>query len=404
MPSVSGKVSWGREGQQNERDMAKKNTFHVRLTGSGDWEVRVEGGSNASSTHLTQGAAVTRARELAKEAVDGKVVIHRRDGAIKRELTYGLDPRTTTEPASSKFKRCYISAPPGTNVSPLRHVLEERGVTCVDQGDLKSGVSLLRELEAQIGRSDFVCAVVPSASEYESVLFEMGVARGKGRPMLVFVDFGVYLPHLLREVPYSRARLEDSSAIEAHIGAFLEHSDEDVARGTSEEDTAASVARTKRVDTSSAALALMAFEAGNPTNLENVVRELFRDAGMVTSASLETVNEGRGDASRPDLTLWVDELQDFLGNPVLIEVKYGVLSATHIEAAEEQLRHYVREVHGQSGLLVYFDKDGKQFAHFSGRWPLIIRMSLRELMDALEKGQLAQSLASIRNRAVHGRN
>lgn len=122
---------------------------------------------------------------------------------------------------------------------------------------------------------------------------------------------------------------------------------------------------------------------------------------MVTSEPLVQGTGEPGNTLRPDLALWIDKLQDFLGNPILVEVKYGFLDARIIETAEEHLRHYVLGIQGQSGLLIYFDKSGKRFSPFSGRWPLIIRMSLRELMEALERGQLAQILASIRNRTVH---
>jgi len=386
---------------QSEKDMAKRNSFHVRPTDPDSWEVRVEGGLRASSTHLSQDEAVARASELARQAVNGKVVIHGRDGRIRQESSYGPDRHTSTGATFSKFKTCYISAPPSTNISSLRRALEERSIAYTDQGDLRPGVPLLQEIERAINRSDFLCAVVPKATNHESVLFEMGMARGKKRPILIFVDFGIDLPYFLQGVPYSRAGLEDKAAIEDHLDAFLEHSGADIVHGTRERYRSTYVEQSKRVDTSWAALALMTLEAGDPAVLESVVGRLFQEAGMVTSEySMRGTGEQRR-TLRPDLALWIDELQDFLGNPIPVEVKYGSLSARQIETVEDQLRRYILEIHSQSGLLVYLDKGEKQFPPFSGRWPLIIRLSLRELIEALEQGKLVHTLASIRNQAVH---
>lgn len=72
--------------------MADRKTYHVTADGEGGWRVKAEGASRASSTHDNKVDAVQNAKDLAKSQPLGQVVIHRGDGKIQTEHTYGKDP------------------------------------------------------------------------------------------------------------------------------------------------------------------------------------------------------------------------------------------------------------------------------------------------------------------------
>ena len=55
------------------------------------WAVVGEGNSRDTSVHPTQGAAIERAREIAKNN-RSEVVIHGMDGKIRDKDSYGNDP------------------------------------------------------------------------------------------------------------------------------------------------------------------------------------------------------------------------------------------------------------------------------------------------------------------------
>jgi hypothetical protein len=68
--------------------------YHV--TPSGDaWRVQRIRARRADSIHALKVDAVRRAKELAMRGALGEVRVHRRDGEIQREWTYGKDPRRT---------------------------------------------------------------------------------------------------------------------------------------------------------------------------------------------------------------------------------------------------------------------------------------------------------------------
>ncbi len=69
-----------------------RKSFHVVKSPGRGWSVKAAGGKKASSTHTTQAAAQKAATKQAKSASKGQVVIHRSNGQIRTEHTYGSDP------------------------------------------------------------------------------------------------------------------------------------------------------------------------------------------------------------------------------------------------------------------------------------------------------------------------
>ena len=72
--------------------MSRRTKEHVTPRPGGNWAVKKEGAERADSIHEQKVDAVERAKELAKNAPLGQVIIHKKDGTIQTEYTYGKDP------------------------------------------------------------------------------------------------------------------------------------------------------------------------------------------------------------------------------------------------------------------------------------------------------------------------
>ena len=75
--------------------MAARTVYHVTPYANG-WTLNLEGrdedkGQLGAWDHKDM--AVARAKELAKDAPLGQVIVHGEDGRIQDEFTYGDDPR-----------------------------------------------------------------------------------------------------------------------------------------------------------------------------------------------------------------------------------------------------------------------------------------------------------------------
>jgi hypothetical protein len=73
--------------------MAERKVYHVNPSGR-SWKVEREGGSRPEAVSEDKDQAIERARELATSGELGQVIIHRQDGTIEKEYTYGKDPRS----------------------------------------------------------------------------------------------------------------------------------------------------------------------------------------------------------------------------------------------------------------------------------------------------------------------
>jgi hypothetical protein len=71
--------------------MNKRQTFHVTPTKAG-WNVKREGAQRSAKTFDTKQDAVDFGRETAKNQPLGQLIIHKKDGTIQEERTYGKDP------------------------------------------------------------------------------------------------------------------------------------------------------------------------------------------------------------------------------------------------------------------------------------------------------------------------
>ena len=70
-----------------------RKSYHVVPLEKGGWAVKLEGAKSPSAKLDKKPEAVTRAKELAKKAKLGQVIVHKLDGKIQAEYTYGDDPK-----------------------------------------------------------------------------------------------------------------------------------------------------------------------------------------------------------------------------------------------------------------------------------------------------------------------
>ena len=70
--------------------MPKRERYHVTKK-DGDWKVKKEGAERASGRHVTQAKAIEQGRRLASQD-KGQLLIHKANGRIREERTYGADP------------------------------------------------------------------------------------------------------------------------------------------------------------------------------------------------------------------------------------------------------------------------------------------------------------------------
>lgn len=74
--------------------MPKRERFHVTHSQRGqNWQVKREGRSGTAAEAETKEEAVSLGRDMARRMQNSQLIVHRLDGRIQTEYTYGNDPR-----------------------------------------------------------------------------------------------------------------------------------------------------------------------------------------------------------------------------------------------------------------------------------------------------------------------
>lgn len=74
--------------------MIKRATFHVVPAMDG-WVIKKNGIKKFLKNFTKKDSAIKFAKRLAKHAKLGQLIIHKKNGRIQTEYTYGADPRRT---------------------------------------------------------------------------------------------------------------------------------------------------------------------------------------------------------------------------------------------------------------------------------------------------------------------
>lgn len=72
--------------------MSQRATYHMTKRPDGRWQTKATGASRAAAVADPKAAVVDRARGLAKAQTRGQLVIHKANGQVQTEQTYGNDP------------------------------------------------------------------------------------------------------------------------------------------------------------------------------------------------------------------------------------------------------------------------------------------------------------------------
>lgn len=295
-----------------------------------------------------------------------------------------------------RFTKCFISAPVDVNTSAIMDLLRSKGVSVSDFYSL-GVVSDSTSVESEISKADFVVAILTSYSSNQNVFYELGLAKGFKKPIFLIVTDESSIPYFLKENVYLKANLTDSSILSFHLDQFL-LKQKSLSRKWVDTQTPyhkrPPLQNKKYFLQLESKLASLIAECSG-IEFSNFLEDFLRNQGFVVESS-------QGPKLGADMSIWVDSLEKTLGNPILIETKCGKLSERRLELSEMQLREILNKSNLRSGILVYLDKDSRQFQPSKFTIPLVIRFEISDLIRKLTKEPLDCVLLKERNKIAHG--
>lgn len=291
---------------------------------------------------------------------------------------------------------CFIAAPVNVDTSALRNALERQSIRWTDVTSVKPGLSIINTIESAIRHSDFICVVIPQDAKVSNVYFELGLARGFRKPVLLFIEPGVDIVTDIGQIDYVRAAVDDQQVIDFNLDVFLDHFSRKFKNRPKK-----LAAKRGRINVKWTMDKLASIWEISPNiagqTFEKLVARLFEQAGAIVTRQPKHYDRGA------DMAIWLDEVQSSLGNPLLVEVKFGRITNSMLNEAEEGLRSLISKGHARAGFLIYLDRERQHFAKTRRYWPLVIRLDAYELVELISHNELVNTLLQERNQVAHQR-
>jgi hypothetical protein len=239
------------------------------------------------------------------------------------------------------------------------------------------------------------------SKESKNVLYEIGVCEGLGKPSLIIIDKEANLPFYIDNKLSLTANLSDREFLKMTLLGFIDEirakrkPTKRVTRPTEKqfekydndikEVLNSLLDQTKRIR-----------EDGQGRELEYVIEEIFK------TIHLKYADNSRGPDIGIDFALWNDKLGRIIGNPIIVEAKFGRLSDETFKKAEFQIKKYAESSDARVALLLYLDKTGKRHKFQSSLNPLIIAYDVEDFINDLLESSFESVILTSRNKIAHG--
>jgi len=297
-----------------------------------------------------------------------------------------------------EFKSCFISAPFGANLGALTRVLDRAKIQWEwARSNLDLSDRLPGDLRKIIKGVDFVIGVILGGSASDNIMFEVGLAVGSGKPVLLIMADKRNVPSDLASIPSVNASLDDEKALELHLDLLIRRSRQGVRYPLSGQSGTSSVASLRDFGLRSS----VRYDSKPESALEGELVALIEQAGGRTL--LHPRPEGEVRQFTPDMLFWLPAADVELLNPAVVEVKGHVLTSAQLLDAEKQLLGFLQQTGVRTGLLIVRGLGHESGTEFRGTPFLnVFRLDFEKFRDLIRQGELAGYLHHERNRAAHG--
>ena len=302
----------------------------------------------------------------------------------------------TKTATKSKRPAAFISAPPDVNTSELAGALEARGLNVLRADEIGIGMSWSESLRQSLKRADYVIAVVgerPNAN----VLYELGMASGMDKPVLVLASQHGLLPFSLSGLPYLNADPDNLKAINFGLDQLL------ATPKTKAKVVPSSESETHPIGDLADHLLEVVEQIREKSDrkhkdITEVIEQSIKESGVPSLSKEGNFSPRRSEDlpfRRADLVVWSSDLESWVGNPLIIEVKTELRGKSDIDMAITRLSGVLKETRSPFGLLLYLTaKPAILYGTFYD--PRVLVMSIEEFIGGLKSEGLGEFLRRTR--------
>ena len=286
-------------------------------------------------------------------------------------------------------KSCFVIAARGVAVERFFEALRKESIEPFFISDFLQSSNLTSSaLRGAFRSADLIVAFLAPGQPSENVIFEIGLAIGLGRPLMIFSSGDAMLPFDLANF---RVEHIDISTLESAIPSIKRFFDSKEKAYPAERLIGDEAQPEKkrpyvRGPDFHNELARIRALSDRPVEFERAIAGLLSSLGW-------TVAEARPDARgrAPDVAVWIDEIQKEVGNPLAVEIKTS-LKPVDVERVRLQLTRYLQTAGAKAGLILYGGPDLSLNFNIVQSFPPILALSFDKFADLLEQERFPDAL------------
>ncbi|HUW94152.1 MAG TPA: hypothetical protein VMW58_00045 [Anaerolineae bacterium] len=303
--------------------------------------------------------------------------------------------RQSNRSGGKEWRTCFISASPLANLTTIKALLEGRGIRAVlPLEPPPTGGSLLEHVTRAISRADLFIAVLEAEGSNAERYLEIGFAHALHKRVLILASPGLStLPLYVGDMLYIRAYADNFEAIDFALDQALAAPTR--RKHTRREPVVKSRPLGQGADELIAQLERLGDHAAG-RDLERLVVSALEQSGIPVVARSDEPDIGA------DLAIWADELESWVPNPILIEIKVNLKSEEQARRLSNLVSSYREASDADLALVLYASGPprGLEWHRLPGSGVLFLEV--RELFDRLRESSFAEIVRELRNRWAHG--
>ena len=295
--------------------------------------------------------------------------------------------------------RCYISAPFGTDLTLIKDILKEKKIITTNQGMVGTGEPIINTVKKAIENSNFICGIIPREIGSENIFFDIGMAYAINKPIILLFDSNIDIPIFLNNLSYVKVNFKNESSIKLALNSFIDY-------GLPNYNTNKKYYHEikKQFDQNLVTNFFYEFNERRiyEVDVNHFLEKLLKEAGYTVETKYNIKSENK--LYRPDIAVWIEELQNIFKNPILIEIK-RITTDKNLLDTEIQLTNYLKIIEGNIGIIVYYGAQDIKYPYVAQDIvikPLIVSFNIYEFVDLIKNHNLENKLTVIRNQVAHG--
>jgi nucleoside 2-deoxyribosyltransferase len=296
--------------------------------------------------------------------------------------------------------RCFLSYSYKTDISVIKKLLADHNISYINPVEsLEYGSSILPTISRQMKDSDFVFAIFDDST---NVSFELGMAIASKKPIFIIVGDKneQRLPNYIEVLTYTLAKPTDYDKIKYSFDLFLNNlpfkKDKIVSDILERKPRTKKEFKGKKLSRSYVQ-SLRDLDSIRGIDFERFVGEIFRKLEL----EVLTQNRTKEKDFIADFSIWIDELNSIIGNPIIVETKSITPDKGRLRDSVEKLSYYLKKYNSKVALLIYNNPRGVPVHDLFSYSPLVLSISIQELLDKLTEKTLPEIILELRNNAVH---